>query len=407
MHTRSDILKAVSASRQATNELAEHLKAGQLDAPTISTLLERGALIEDANYEVPETKRDGIQCSKKVKAISAVFQSDRDDILDLFDRAICLDPQIKKNWLEGAIENGAVRCLQYLVKSGRLEKHEKPEELVLQALVKNDSQTLEILLGGGASVHADIPTYQTHSKPLIHWAQDPDCLSLLLRHGGDLNARDSHGHPPLSFVLDRLKHADEEKKERLTATVHALLEAGAHLFFEKDAKYTHGWRAINDVCEFRKSHRELIHIIAQKDPVGARTACPQYALVAKDILDSGVIDDLVLFSRKIRWDIVDIYSQDNHNAIEYILDRGVPPPSIFRITEKSHLKWLDIGIPISPEDIEKKLNQLGMDEDEGSYEEWRGILDDEKVNSSNAAAEARKIRLQTPHPRKAQSRTRL
>lgn len=405
MQTRSDILNAVLASRQATNDLAAHLKAGQLDASTISVLLERGALIEDAHYEVLETKRDGIQSSRSIEAISAVFKDDRDDILDLFEGVICLDPAIKQNWLEGAIAAGAIRCLKYMVKSGRLEHHEKPEDLVLQALRKNDSQSLEILLGGGAPVHADVPTYQTHSKPLIHWAHDPDCLSVLLRHGGDLNARDSHGHPPLSFVLDRLKYADQEKEAALTATADALLKAGAQVFFEKTAQHPHGWRAIDDVCEFRKSHREFIHLIAQKDPIGARKARPQYALVAKDLLDTGVIEDLALFSRKIRWGLMDVYSQDNQDAIEYVLDHGVPPPSILLIESNFHQKWLEIGIPVSNQEIEKKVEKLEMEEDVVDYTEWNGLFDVEKVKSSNAIAQARALRTQTLPTRNAPNRS--
>jgi hypothetical protein len=199
----------------------------------------------------------------------------------------------------------------------------------------------------------------------------------------------------LHNLLDRLasQTPDAEAGPNLIDAAHALLDAGSPL--NSVSPSVRGpWSAISALARGDKSQDAgLLARIALADPDAARHADISNVWAAHHLLDSGVIEDMALFSKKIRFASLCPSRENERKPIEEILERGVKPPSLFSISFQEHRAWLDVGIFVSEKDIERKKMQEDRDSEQEIFEDWSGLDDAALVAKSNAKAHARQLRL--------------
>ncbi len=112
-------------------------------------------------------------------------------------------------------------------------------EALWSAAGAGDIKTVEALIRGGADVHA--AQEETGWTALHHAASggSGNMIRLLLKHGANLNAKDSDGETPLYRAVHC--YIMEEAQNR-ASTVYALLDAGAHTLPGVQASWTEGHR---------------------------------------------------------------------------------------------------------------------------------------------------------------------
>ena len=399
MDTRKQLLRAVRTSRQATAKLSSLVREANLSAEKIEQCLEQGALVEEAFHEI---KRERGYDNQRVNAIDMVLGGDRADIARLFYLAPALDVEPKKKWLTEAIFRDANQCACAFIELGAMEHLDTAQrnELLHGALARGNPTLVDSLLQAGCDPNGMIETAMERKEPLLHQVRDKQSVALMLAAGARIDGTDTWGRPALHNVLDRLGfHIQDAKRADLTRdmieTAHALLDAGSPIYSIATDQNQRSWNAISDLANARASDASLVDRLAKMDPAAAWETTVNNIQTAHQLLDSGVIENLKLFSKKIRWASFSFYKPEDTQAIESLLERGVPPPTVFQIDDNDHRKWLDIGITTTPEQIEKKLRQAERDEEHEIFANWDGLKEPELVQASNVAAAARALRIKT------------
>ena len=128
-----------------------------------------------------------------------------------------------------------------------------------------DSAVIEVLLAGGADVHAtsearDHCCRRSKITPL-HWAGDnlnPEVTKLLLAAGADIHARDGAGQTPLHWAAGGGFYHTGNDADRNPAVIELLLAAGADV----NARSSSGWTPLHFAADTIKDLRAMELLIA-------------------------------------------------------------------------------------------------------------------------------------------------
>jgi hypothetical protein len=399
MDNREQLLSAVRISRDATTKLSSLMQKTPLDAGKIQRCIERGALVEEAFHE---HKGERHHDTRRIHAIEMALRADREDIVEMFFKAPGLDGDARKSWLQDAVERDATKSAIALIGMGAMNwlDDDGRNQFVSLALGRGNATLVDAALKAGCNPNGMVETIMERKEPLLHQVRDTQSLDVMLAGGARIDGQDTWGRPALHNVLDRLSYYIKDAKRQEDAkdyiqTAHALLDAGVAVSFIAASEGTRSWNAIEDLTQARTCDASLVARIAKMNPNAARNAQVRNIEAAHYLINSGVIEDLGQLRKKIYWEGISLYDEKDVRAVESLLERGVPPPSIFQIGGSSHRKWLEIGIVVTEDHIERKLMQVEQDEENEIFANWNGLQDPALIAASNMAAAARALRIRT------------
>lgn len=399
--SRNHILDAILSSRSATQRLVELMQAPTLDYQQIAWCMEGGALLEDATWKIMQPGvASSPSLSNTMTPIRRALQEDREDLVRLFYTSRSLDIRHQDNWLSQAGALDARKSFFALISMGAMGRSSPQDRahLLRGALVGAKPWQVEALLQAGCDPNTQDKLYDDHFTRPLHWAGDPESVGVMLAHGARLDGLDSYGAPPLGSMIRRLsenQRAGRQGNAKLLDAIHAIIDAGSPLVQAPDQRRQNGWSAIECLCSGTFSDPHLMKRLAQTDPERARQCRIRSIEVAAHLLDTGVIEDLDLLSRKIGWRSISLYKREDVQAVEALLERGVPPPKLSALSDSNISQWMEIGIPMTREEIEHRIRQAEEAEMDGNYEDLHVLEDQGKIDACNALAEARKLRIST------------
>lgn len=393
--TRSEILEAVSKSRQASRKLAKILQEANCCVKQVQLLLDQGALVEEATVKVQER---GTTRTSNTSAVEWVMDHDRGDILLLLYRAGSLQKGLTKNWMSLAISKQAKNCVGALIEAGEVRKRKKEHgDWIAQATGLGSWEIVEKLLAAGVDPNARFIQNEKENKVLLdtralHWARSGRCVEVLLDAGADIDARNQHGCPPLHVVLDTLSFSGvNERKESLTQAAVALIERGAALLLPPDGNGW-DWDILGPMNRMRVECTQVLEALARREDfhVGRWKGKVRSIPLLKALLEVFPEEDNASWAGKDFWRGVDVASQRARNDVVELLEAGVAPPKIQHVFDDV-TAWLEIGVPVEPGDLEMAEENYYESLD-GDYYDWQRI-DPAQVAQSNAKALKRLARI--------------
>ena len=136
-----------------------------------------------------------------------------------------------------------------------------PNDLAVDAVMRNNEAALREALGRGADVNASFVRDDGEDWTLLTWAaccgRDGIC-TILLAAGADPNNTTANGDAPLYLALDIDTHGDDEtaEAERVIACVRCLLDAGA----DPNLDDGYGWTPLHFINPLNKNahHHDIV-----------------------------------------------------------------------------------------------------------------------------------------------------
>ena len=196
--TRDQKLTLIRQSRKATKALAALVRNDDCNLEAVETLLEQGAIVEEAYTKEPD-KRGGYHIHK-IPAIVPILSRNQQDVAGALWKAGSVDRKYRQDWMERAIRAGANACLETFIALGGT--HKLPEatqaDLLQAAAATGNEQALSWLLKAGLDPNArthDEHSMGTSKETPLHRARTAQCAQLLLDAGLDPNAK---MHAPLA-----------------------------------------------------------------------------------------------------------------------------------------------------------------------------------------------------------------
>ena len=393
--TRDQKLTLIRQSRKATKALAALVRNDDCNLEAVETLLEQGAIVEEAYTKEPD-KRGGYHIHK-IPAIVPILSRNQQDVAGALWKAGSVDRKYRQDWMERAIRAGANACLETFIALGGT--HKLPEatqaDLLQAAAATGNEQALSWLLKAGLDPNArthDEHSMGTSKETPLHRARTAQCAQLLLDAGADPNIANERGLPALYMLLsmagsesrDRSRDMEQShnKARELMAAAATIIRAGGKLEAKMDNGYT--WRVVEGLNEIKIDCTELVAAVAPRLEASDIENKVKTLHLARALLKAvpGLRGE-TLMSRHA-WDTISIKDPIEVDAMEALMEQGVPPPRIYQIDEHRRGEWLAFGIPVSQEDLDKIRDDLDEDGVEISNRP-----DPDLVAQSNARALAR------------------
>ena len=393
--TRDQTLALIRQSRKATKALASLVQTTDCSLEAIETLLEQGAIVEEAYTEEPD-KRGGYHIHK-IPAIVPILARDQQDVAGALWKAGGVDRKYRQDWMEQSIRAGANGCLETFIALGGASK--LPEatqaDLLQAAAATGNEQALSWLLDAGLDPNArthDQHNMGTSKETPLHRARTVKCAQLLLDAGANPNAPNERGLPALYMLLsmagmesrDRSRDMDQShsKAREFMAAAATIIRAGGNLEAKMDNGYT--WRVVEGLNEIKIDCAELVAAVAPRLETGDIEGKVKTLHLARALLDTipGLQGDNLMSHHA--WSTISIKDPMEAQTMEALMERGVPPPRIHQLDEHRRGEWLAFGIPVSQEDLDKIQEDLDEDGNEISDRPEPDL-----VAQSNARALAR------------------
>lgn len=390
---RKQRLTLIRQSRAATQRLAALVRKDDCSLEGVEALLDLGAIVEEATTEIPDKRMP--QHKKTRQAIEFVLERDQHEVVRALWLAGGLNHPHGHDWLDQAVHAGANQSLKALVEAGAAQQLPENEQarVIRSAAATGNAQALGWLLEAGLD-----PSRQVRDnygmgegfETALHRAANAQCVRRLLDFGANLNAPDNRGFPPLHMILSMAAMKSRERSaarmDEYHAQARAYLEAATELVTsgcELEATIDNGyrWGVIDQLNEIQIDCSNLLDVLKDRiDPqmIARRVKSPQLALSLLETIPG--IDPSNLMN-SYAWAHLHIERPEVVVAVESLLLRGVPLPTIQEVDERYVANWLAFGIPVSAEDAQWLFNQI----DENG-EQLHDDVDEVSIAESNKKA---------------------
>jgi len=405
---RKTLLDIVKNSRVATEKMATLEKNGQLTIEKAERLLDQGAIIAEATFTPKKQTNQKVGTPFIKTIIESILERDDAGMISCLWTAGDIDTNARQQWLWKAIIKDADKSLGSMISMGALDalSNEQKAELLWLSAASEKSDSLRHLLQAGLDpnlrhIQADNQTALFRSKTLEN-------TKLLVEAGGDPNAMDGNGHNPLQDILiiaefESKRSRRPERQEKASKTMEELLLVARYLI-EQGAAITSTrkngtkWNILENLNRMSADCTIVLEVIRDRinpKKLKNRIRSPALALSLLKLMPD--LDPTTLMNSS-GWHHINIKEPETQETVEILFSMGVVPPKLQHLAPGGSEKtkhWLEFGIPVTQEDIEK-LREYQVSVYDGLYSEEYEYFkenneieieyEDNLVKSSNAKA---------------------